>query len=141
MEEGVSCNSVTSVSVSAGVNTFNAPVSQCVRACPGDVLSYNCTVVGGIATVWRGTAFDCPETTNNEIILRHSRFSVAEGTFGSCSGGIIRGRSLGVQDSMCYISQVNVTVNSGHNGQTVECTIDPSLAVVGSATILTGIIL
>ena len=31
---------------------------QC--ACAGDRLIYNCSVVGGTATLWRGTALDCP---------------------------------------------------------------------------------
>ena len=46
-------------------------LSECV--CPGRELRLECTVVGGFATVWSGTAFDC-EAQGNEIVLCHSQF-------------------------------------------------------------------
>ena len=45
--------------------------SRCI--CPGDTLTYECTVVGLGVTVWTGSAFSCP-SSNNEIALLHSRF-------------------------------------------------------------------
>ena len=119
-------------------NEFLPPVSECT--CPGDVLTYTCTVVGGGATLWSGTAFSC-SNTRNEILLRHSRFSVEGGAFGDCTNGDLVGRSLSVQDN-CYTSQLNVTVSLGLNGRTVECTNDimsTEMAVVGRSTITTGI--
>ena len=47
-------------------------LSDCV--CPGHELRLECTVVGGAATNWRGSAFDCLEVQLTEIVLRHSQF-------------------------------------------------------------------
>ena len=95
------------------ISVTNAPGD----ACPGDVLTYNCIIIGGGNTIWSGTAFNCP-SKSNETILRHSQF--ARGTFGSCNDGAITARSLGVVNS-CYSSQLNVTVSSDMNNQNIQC--------------------
>ena len=81
-----------------------------------------CTVVGPGNTLWRGSAFDCPSTTN-EIVLRHSLFSGPAGAFGDCTNGTIVGRSLRVEGN-CYISQLSVTVSLNLNDATVQCVYD-----------------
>ena len=87
------------------------------NACPGDVLMYQCNIVGSGNTIWTGTAFsDC---SNNEIILRHSTFASGM-AFGNCNNGAISARGLGV-DNNCYSSQLNVTVNSDLNNKTIRC--------------------
>ena len=95
------------------------------HACAGDTLTYKYTVVGGIlggATVWKGTAFDCPL---NEIALLHSRFTSANGTFGVCNNGAIVARSLPVEgNNTTYTSQLNVTVTSDIAGETIMCVHD-----------------
>ena len=50
-------------------------LSDCV--CPGHELRLECTYMNGIATLWRGSAFDCPEL-NNEILLQHYYCPVVE---------------------------------------------------------------
>ena len=94
-------------------------------ACPGEVLTYTCTVVGGArdpeATIWGGSAFDC---AGNEVILRHSNFDVTQ--FGECNNGAIQGRSVGV-NGMCFTSQLNVTVSAGLNNKTVMCFLDSAV--------------
>ena len=47
-------------------------VSGC--ACPGDTLTYECTVVGAGSTIWTGSAFNC-SNSNYMILLLHNRFS------------------------------------------------------------------
>ena len=92
-------------------------------ACPGDTLTYKCTVVGGIlggATVWKGTAFDCPL---NEIALLHPRFTSAIGTYGVCNSGAIVARSFSVEGNN-YTSQLNVTFTSDIAGETIMCVHD-----------------
>ena len=64
-------------------------LSECV--CPGRELRLECTVVGGFATVWSGTAFDC-EGQGNEIVLRHSQF-FESGIVFECTSGMIIARS------------------------------------------------
>ena len=93
--------------------------TQC--ACPGDLLTYTCTVVGARTTLWGGTAFNCPSTTN-EIVLRHSQFAVG-GASGDCNNGAIVGQSVGVEGNR-FTSQLNVTVSTSLNNKTVQCAYD-----------------
>ena len=90
--------------------------AQC--ACPDDVLTFTCTVVGPGNTIWSGTAFNCP-STSNEIILRHSQFA-SPGTSGNCNSGTITARSLGVEND-CFRSELNVTASASLNKKTVQC--------------------
>ena len=89
--------------------------------CPGDTLTFECSVVGesyGI-TIWRGTALD--ECEDQEISLRHDRFTEPMGARKSCNNNSIVGQSLGVENR-CYSSQLNVTVTLDNVGKTIECT-------------------
>ena len=60
-------------------------LSECV--CPGRELRLQCTVMGGGTTVWRGTAFDCLEQSD-EIVLRRFHFESGRAT-GECNNGMI----------------------------------------------------
>ena len=71
--------------------------------------------MGGTATRWRGTAFDCPLG----ITLRHSQFAANQES-GICNNGDIVGRSIGVVND-CYTSQLNMTVRESFNNKTVQC--------------------
>ena len=102
-------------------------------ACPGDVLTYTCTIIGGGSTIWSGSAFDC-SSKSNEIILRHSQF--ASGMDGNCNGGAITARSLGVVDDTCYSSQLNLTFNLDLNNKTVQCAYSSeTIESIGVATL------
>ena len=102
-------------------NTLQVPASiSC--ACPGEVLTFLCNIIGGGTTLWSGTAFSC---LSNEILLRHSQFSEPRGTSGSCNDGTITGRSIGVTDG-CYTSELNVTVSTSLSNKTVQCIHDAS---------------
>ena len=118
-------------------------LSECV--CPGRELRLGCTVVGGFATVWRGTAFDCLGL-GNEILLRHTQFELGRAT-GMCNNGMIIARNLnrtfdGFTDST-FTSQLIInlpllnTTSNTLDGRTVECTLsDPGgITVIGSYTI------
>ena len=64
--------------------------SQCV--CPGDELTYECTVEGDAgATLWTGTVFDCPETENQLEFVHRRRFIK---TIRTCNNGAIVGRGI-----------------------------------------------
>ena len=90
------------------------PTSGCV-VCPGDILSYECTVTGTErgATIWTGSAFNC-----YEIVLYHYRFNT--GTNRTCNNGAIVARSLSIEGNN-YTSQLNVTVIPDTAGKTTEC--------------------
>ena len=89
-----------------------------------DTLTFECEVIGGVSTVWKGTAFMCPNT-DNEIILLHSRFNNESSR--ECNNGSILVVSIEVADGNKYISLVNVTFNSLLIGKTVECFSDDGL--------------
>ena len=91
---------------------------QC--ACPGRVLTFNCTTVGLGTTLWTGSAFKCPNSAN-QIVLRNSKFSSASiESFGACNSGDIIAKGVNV-DGNRHTSQLNVTVSAGLNQSYVEC--------------------
>ena len=93
-------------------------------ACPGDLLTYECFATGGSnigATVWTGTAFNCP-SNENEIILLH----VYINRIYTCNNGIIVARMLSVEGNN-YTSQLNVTVTPDTAGKTTECVYNDGL--------------
>ena len=83
--------------------------------CPGDTITFECTVAGSTATVWTGSAFQC---LAKEIILCHSTFS--NGASGDCNDGAIVATSIGVADNN-YTSQLSVKISQDMNNKTVEC--------------------
>jgi hypothetical protein len=105
-------------------------------ACPGEELTFTCTITGGGITVWSGTAFNCSSSTN-EIPLSHSRFM--EGISRSCNSGAVVARSVGVTDDVCYTSQLRVQVSSSLNSRTVQCAHDSTAGqttTVGRSTLV-----
>ena len=86
--------------------------------CPDDVLTFLCNVSDGVATVWKGSIFDCPNI-ENQIVLRHSRFK--EGISVPCNDHrkVIAYSIESTNNS--YISQLNVTVSPEMQNLTVEC--------------------
>jgi hypothetical protein len=85
--------------------------------CPGDILTYECSVMGGIssATIWTGSALvnDC-----DDIILLHSRSYNGSGIY--CSNGTIVARILDAEGNN-YTSQLNVTVTPDTVGKNIRC--------------------
>ena len=111
-------------------------------ACPGSMLTYECSVEGGSATVWQGSAFEC-SNSGDEIVLLHSRFT--SGDHKTCNSGAIVGRSLRVEDNY-YTSQLIVTVSPELIGRNISCAYDSDdneEVTVGNTSIfmITGTIL
>ena len=77
--------------------------------------------MGGVSTVWTGSAFDCPNALD-EIALLHNRFK--SGYFETywllCTNGAIVGHSISVVGNL-YTSQFNVSVTPDAAGKTVMC--------------------
>ena len=96
--------------------------SRC--ACPGDTLTYECTIMGssGGATVWTGTALNCP---SDEIVLFHQRFTELGGTIRSCihNNGATVAQSLSVRNDL-YTSQLNITITRNLVGKVIMCVYD-----------------
>ena len=85
--------------------------------CIGDTLTFECTVMTGKGTIWRGNAFNCA-STGNEINLFNR--SVGDQT---CNGGMITGRVI-KHERNNYRSQFNVVFSSDLIGRTIECASD-----------------
>ena len=109
-------------------------------ACPGGNVLYECTVPGVGATIWRGGAFDCPES-NDMILLIHGINSTRE-----CNNGEISARPIRLQpNESLYTSQLTVRLSPDTNGTTILCLHDDgagSITEVGShvLTATTGIL-
>ena len=87
-------------------------------SCPGYTLTYECTVKGGVATVWNGDAFDCA-SSDNAITFLHLRF-MSEDKPATCNNGTIVGQTLRIENNS-YTSQVNVTVSPKLTGKSIKC--------------------
>lgn len=85
--------------------------------CLGHQLLYECTTVGTGTTVWKGSAFQCPDD-GNSALLSHRDFS--SGTTDTCNRGAIMGQSVRVVNN-CYVSRLYVTIDASMNGQTIQC--------------------
>ena len=102
------------------VDGFTKDQNNLVRifgcTCIGQIQTYECNIIGEGTTVWQGTAFNCP---GNAIRLRHIDFGT-EAAAGDCNNRAIVGRGYRRMNNT-YISQLNITVDSGLNGRSVEC--------------------
>ena len=94
---------------------------------------YQCTVTGGLFTVWGGTALQC---AGGSITLRHSGFgSMSSPAVGECNDGQIIGRGIS-QENNCYTSQLNITLSEGLVGETVTCGVDGASPTSVHSTVL-----
>ena len=121
----------------ASNNSFVSSLEDAGRqyGCPGEVVNYTCTIVDTsdvASSLWRGTAFSCP-TTSNVIPLSHVLFNT--GVAGTCNNGAITAESVSVVDN-CYTSRLMVTVSDGLNETSVVCSLSLSGMGVGSSTLL-----
>ena len=84
-------------------------------ACPGDLLTYECIATGGSdigATIWTGSAFNCPSSGNDHVYITDNVYT--------CNNGTIVARSFSVKGNN-YTSQLNVTVTPNTAGKTIKC--------------------
>ena len=114
-------------------------LNSCV--CPGYNVTFECATVGRGITVWEGTAFHCP-LSSNEIQLRHTQFI---GSIGLCNDGDICGHAVAILSPDCFVSQLNVHVTMALDGLTVRCNHDNGVEVrtvnTSVLTITRGIII
>ena len=92
---------------------------------------YECRVTGRGATVWRGSAFNCP-STNNEILFLHSSSGIEK----VCNDGVIVGRAIRAENDT-YISQLTVSVSAEMIGMNISCFHDSGAAELIGSSVLT----
>ena len=103
----------------SGICAKNELIATADCVCPGRNFTYECSVVGGRFTVWRGTVI----SGNCEVALFHSQFRDPGATSGKCNNGAVVGYNIGVENN-CYTSKLDILISSGLNGSTVECIVD-----------------
>lgn len=111
----------------ASLSGENALVALNNCTCEGYNQIYECRIYGREATVWRGTAFNCPDK-GNEISL----FYINAGTKKICNDGAISG-CITRADNNTYISQLTVSVSAETIGMNISCLHD-----VGGTPMLIG---
>ena len=84
-------------------------------------MTYECTVSGNGATIWKGTAFNC-SLTNNELAVFHTVNFTSQRSL-PCNNGAITVHAIGAENGS-YKSQVTIQVSDELNGTTVVCAYD-----------------
>lgn len=71
--------------------------------------------------MWQGSVLECG-SSSNEILISHSQFTTDSG---SCNNNAIVARGVNVIDTgnntLCFSSQLNITVTSDMRNKTIEC--------------------
>ena len=88
-----------------------------IALCPGEVLTIECSIIGGGVTVWQGTVFNTCDNQES-FSLRHSQFQSNFEKY--CTNIALFARVIGVVNNS-YVSELNVTVNLEMNNTTIEC--------------------
>ena len=122
--------------------TGTAPASECNELVEINNSTcnqvYECRITGGGATVWKGSVFDCP-ASSNEIALLHSNTSIQRSLV--CNNGAIVGRLIRAENST-HISQLTVSVSAEMIGMNISCLHDNpgGINMIGSSllTLTTG---
>ena len=83
-------------------NEFLA-TSDCI--CSGQNFTYECSVTGGLFTVWSGSVI----SQGCEITLLHAQF---DSSTGICNNGAVVGQAVR-EENNCYTSQLVIQVTPG----------------------------
>ena len=94
-----------------------------------------------MATVWRGTAFQCVNAANRISLPHFADFASNRRECNSESGEIV---AFGVHSANgCYTSHANITMSRDVEGREVQCALDDGriqtsmLIMIGNSTIPT----
>ena len=112
--------------------------------CLGDIVTYECTIGGNAqagATVWSGSAFECP-TTNNQLItvlpLRNTSHPIIK-TCGDITARFFHTEQ--VQGN--YTSELSLHVTAEAVGSTVSCSYDDGISIMlifSTVVMITGML-
>ena len=100
--------------------------------CQGHNVTFTCTIVGGGSTIWKGSAFDCPsasDSSDNQILLFHSRFGSEQNPTGSCNNAKIQGMGVSNVNGI-FTSQLIVTITPSVIGKEVQCVHENTIAEI-----------
>ena len=101
-------------------------------------MTYECTVIGGFITIWKGSAINkyCMDT-NGQILLLHSHFESEINNLIICGNGTIVGQSVRIENNSYTSRLIITTVNSDKTGDTVVCAYshNGTTHIIGNITI------
>ena len=117
-----------SIDVATACIPFTSSVEEGRSVCPGEELTYTCTILGG-AAVWRVPCGDA-----GALALAQTKWLDNPPVPVEC-GNFSAAAVLTVTDSDCYTSTLSVTASPELNATHIACE-DSSKNVVGNATIL-----
>ena len=119
-------------------------VSSYDCVCPGDTVTYECTVSSGCGgtTVWKGDFFQCSSGKKVIELVHRPLTSEPEGEVffpRICNDGDIVGKIINVGNDH-FTSQLNVTQTSDTAGKSIECVNDNGTSThrVGLVNLTTG---
>ena len=114
--------------MSNAVNSGLRSLNDCF--CPGQDVSFECTVIGGELTLWHGNALMCQ---GGEITLLHNEFNTSA-AMGECNSGetLISARGVRVVNNS-YTSHLDVTLTPTAIGRDIACS--SSDEVIDSTTL------
>ena len=94
--------------------------NDCV--CPGDIVTYECTVVGGIGAtiIWKSDFFQCPSGKKLIELVHRPLTEGEEFHTRICNNGNIAGRIVRIEN-VGYTSQLNITLTYDIAGESIEC--------------------
>ena len=87
------------------------PTTTSNCSCPGEIITYECTIVSGSFTLWSVGA-GC------QILLRHSQ--PFTDSLGTCNNGEVVAQGVEVNNN-CFTSQLNILLTLDLDQRTVEC--------------------
>ena len=88
--------------------------------CPGQEAVFRCTVDGGVASIWQGSAIE--NCSDGSVILRHSQFGNGLTINKTCgASGSITGEAISAENGS-YISHLTIFAYEELNGGIIECT-------------------
>ena len=130
----LSCNNCTVCEATPGLVLPEERTSGLGCIPEGRTVSYQCTVQGGVVTVWIGSAINCSHTMPPRIVLEHHLFK-ANGVHSSCG---LMAMSVSVNEiTKEYTSRLIFTADTDLHAKTINCTKDFS-EVVGFDSIKIG---
>ena len=99
-----------------------------IKNCTCEERIYECRIIGAGTTVWKGSAFDCPQLSN-EITFLSSSFK--------CNNGAITALIITAENNT-HISQLTVSVKAEIVDKSISCFHDVgnTTEMIGSSVIL-----
>jgi hypothetical protein len=101
---------------------IESSTTDSVLVCPGDIVTYECTVFGGTeaTTIWKGDFFSCL-SGKRALEFVHSRTDNFSSQ--SCNDGNVVGRFVRIENDS-FTSQLNITLKRDIAGKSIECISD-----------------